>query len=264
MKNGLVVATMKLQSTAYCLAYSQDGSWIAAGTQRGDVVVWSAETYKHVFSYREDHKGINAVDISPDAARLVSASENCIASVFDIATRQRLLLLRHDSAVVAAKYSSDGDRLLTATQSSVRVYDNINHYFIADIHISVTPGYNNGLLWSNDHILVLSGSNIVQIDASTGSTLSEWPAYSNNQYSCIGLPKHGGFIASSTERTVALWDMSTHTQLNLIRYPQDIRSISVSPDDQFIAIGGLDGKIIVESLSLMNVSTVDCRTTYGF
>jgi WD40 repeat protein len=63
--------------------------------------------------------------------------------------------------------------------------------------------------------------------------------------SCIALPKHGEFIAYSTKRTVTFWDTSTHTQLGLIQHPQDIRSIALSPDDRFLAIGGEGGKITI-------------------
>ena len=257
MDDRRLVATVNMGNAVRCLAsgYSRDGSWIAAGTQGGDVVVWSAETYKHVFSYSENYKDINAVDISPDATRLVSASDSCKAYVFDIATRQRLLLLRHNSPVVAAKYSPDGDRLLTATQSSVRVYDNINHHFIADIHVSVTPGHNNGLLWFNDHIFVLSESNIIQIDAFTGSTLSEWPVSDSYSRSCIALSKLGKVVAHSTRNTVTLWDMSTHIQLDTVQGACDIYSIAVSPDDRFLAIGGKENKVIISSLTHINVST---------
>ena len=115
--------------------------------------------------------------------------------------------------------------------------------------------HDNGLLWFNDHILVLSESNIIQIDASTGSTLSEWPVVDNYSRSCIALSKLGKVIAHSTRNTVTLWDTSTHIQLDTIQGTRDIYSIAVSPDDHFLAIGGKENKIIISSLTRINVST---------
>ena len=66
--------------------------------------------------------------------------------------------------------------------------------------------------------------------------------------------KHGEFIAHSTRRTVTFWDTATHTQLGLIQHLQDIRSIAVLPDDRFLAIGGKDGKITINSLFTITVS----------
>ncbi|KAF8439839.1 WD40-repeat-containing domain protein, partial [Boletus edulis BED1] len=231
----------------YCLAVSTDGRQIAAGTSEGDVLVWDAGTRKQVFSYKEDStsSSIHAVDFSPDSTRLVTASSNCVASVLDIATRQRVLLLPHNKEVIAAKYSPQGDRIVIATQDHVRVYDYINHRFLVDIRVKVIPLFNNGLLWFSDHLFVISNERIKQFEASTGSIVSEWPVPGTNEFSCISLPNHGKFIAYSTDRTVMFWDTLTDTRFTPIQHPQEIRSISFSPDDRYLAIGGKEGKVQV-------------------
>ncbi|KAF8555011.1 hypothetical protein OG21DRAFT_962817 [Imleria badia] len=81
------------------------------------------------------------------------------------------------------------------------------------------------------------------------SAVSDRPVPETCGLSCIALPKHGEFIAYSTNRTVMFWDPSTHTQLGLIKHPQHIRSVALLPDDRFLAIGGDCGKIIIKSLS---------------
>jgi hypothetical protein len=39
-----------------------------------------------------------------------------------------------------------------------------------------------------------------------------------------------------------------HTQLGRIQHLKDIRSIALSPDDRFLAIGAEDGKFTIENL----------------
>jgi len=255
VEDGKKMATMKANAVK-CLAVSNDGRWIAAGTIWGHVHVWDAKTYKQVFTHREGDWDINRVDFSRNSSRLVSASNNGTVIVWDIATRQRVQTLRHEDLVIAAKYSPEGDRIATATGRSVRVYDS-NGGVLVDINATV---YNSGLVWFNNHLLVVSDGQIKQFDASTGSAVSEWLVPDTNELSCIGLPKHGEFIACSTKRTVTFWDMATHTQLGLIdiRHPEDIRSVALSPDDRFIATGGWNGKIVIESLFriITSVSTV--------
>ena len=247
VEDGTHVARMETRAVR-CLAVSKDGRWIAAGTYLGDVFVWDAKTHKQVFKHNEDSRDINGVDFSPDSTRLVSASENRMATIWDIPTRQRVQTLRHDNFFKAAKYSPQGDRIATATVDAIRVWDSKDGRLLLDIKVRVDPWHNTGLLWSNNHLFVISGSRSQQIDASTGSVVSQWPLPESDYYSCIALPKHGEFITYSANRTVTFRDTSSHTQLGHIQHPQDIHSIALSPDDEFIAIGGERGKVCLSRI----------------
>jgi hypothetical protein len=253
VEDGEEMATVEAKDVQR-LAVSKDGRWIAAGADWGNVIVWDAKTYEKVISHREDYNTINGVDFSPDSSRLISASDNGTASIWDIATRKRVQKLRHSDAVKAAKYSPQGDRIATACKNSVRVWDSNNGRLLVEIEVTVTPWYNKGVLWFNDNLFVVSDGEIKQIEASTGSTVSEWPVPDSKFTSCIALPKHGEFIAYSTQRTVTFWDTATHTELGHFQHSQDISSITVSPDDRFLAVGGREGKITINSLSRFNVS----------
>ena len=239
--------------TVNCLTVSNHGRWIAAGTNWGEVIVWDATTFEQVLE--NEGSAIHAVDFSPDSTRLVSASKK--VTIWDLASHKQIRTLHHEGWVTAAKYSPQGDRIATATHNgSVRVWGSNDGHLLVDIKVEVVPRYNTGLVWFNDHLFVVSGGKIKELDASTGSAVSEWPVPDSNYRSCIVLPKHEEFIAYSTDRTVTLWDTSTHSQLALIQHPRNIYSVAFSPDDQFLAIGGEDGKISIESLSCMTVSIV--------
>jgi len=244
-----------------CHTVSRDGRWITAGTFWGYVHVWDAKTCEQVFVHKEDLDQINGVDFSPDSTRVVSASENHTAAVWDIATREKVHTLRHEDDVFAAKYSPQGDRIATATRRCVRVYDSNDGRLLVDIKVEVAQSYNTALLWYYNDLLVVSGTGIKQFESSTGSTVSEWPMPSTRRPQCIAIPNHGKFIAYSSKGTVTFWDTLTHTQLGLIEHPQDIYSIAFSPDDQLIGIGGENGKIIIESPPVplpIAVSGVSC------
>ena len=262
-KDGKQMATLSMRADScrvLCLAVSNDGKWIAAGTLWGEVIVWDAKTYEKVFSHRDDIKDINGVDFSPDSTQLVSASDNKTASIWDIAARKRVQTLGHKKLVTAAKYSPQGDRIATATDDCVRVWDSNDGYMLAGIPVIVNPWYNTSLLWFNNHLFVVSDTEIKQFEASTGSAVSEWPVPNSGGYTTIALPKHGKFIAYSTQRTITFWDTVTHTQLGLIRHFERIRSFALSPDCRFLAIGGMDGKITINSLSYIAVRilSLDC------
>jgi len=194
----------------------------------------------------------------PVSSRLVSASDNYTAVVWDITTRERVQTLRHGYKVLAAKCSLQGDRIATATHNSVRVYDSSDGHLLVDIKTAVNQWYDTGLVWFNGHLLVVSGGAIRQFK---GSPVSEWPVPDSDYFSCIALPIHRKFIVYSAERTVTFWDMTTHTPLDFIQHPEHIRSIALSPDDLLLAIGGLNGKMIIKSLSRITVRSLYCWIT---
>ena len=261
VEDGKQMATLRAKYV-YCLAVSKDGRWIAAGTAYGYVIAWDAKTFEKAFSHWDGEDSINyGVDFSPDSTRLVATSTNGTATIWDVANHKKVQTLDHEGWVIAAKYSAQGNRIATATHGSVRVWDSNNGRLLVDIPVKVTPQRNKGLLWSNNHLFVVSDSAIKQLEPSSGSTVSEWPAPDTNKESCITLPKHAKVIAYATKDTVTFWDTSTRTQLDFIQdtqpaVAQSIRSIALSPDDRSLAIGGDGGKITVRSLSPIIVSIV--------
>ncbi|KAF8546305.1 hypothetical protein OG21DRAFT_1176634 [Imleria badia] len=237
------------------IAVSKDGKRIAAGTELGRVIVWDAQTYERVFTHKESSSTIRAVDFSPDSTRLVIASGNCTASVWDLAARKQVLgPFHHEHGVVTAKYSPQGDRIATCANPAsegIRIYDTFTGELLTDIPINVTVDCNIGLTWSNDgqYLFVVSEGKIKQLQVSTKLAVSEWSVHSNESRACIGLSQHGEFIAYSSNRTVNFLDTSAGTNLGqVIKHDHDIHSIALSPDDRFIATSSEDRKITIRSL----------------
>ena len=264
VESGRRTTRMAVQ-TDNCLAVSKDGNWISAGTEWGLVYVWNARTYQLIFSHQED-SDINGVDFSPtdsESSRLLVASRNCTATIWDAVTQQRTVgPLHHETAVRAAKYSPQGDRIATATRNSVWVYNSDDGHLLADIPVEVTPWYHTTLLWSSQRLFVVSNQQIKKIDASTGSVVSEWPVFDTNYSSCIALPQHREFIAYSTNSTITFWDTSTHTQLGVIKSTHKIRSIAFSPDSRCLAVGESNGEITFKQLSSIIVSITNCNVCH--
>ena len=252
VKDGTRVARMETQRTVSSLVASKNGKWIAAGTWR-ELHVWNAQTYKRVLKHEEGN-WIRSVDFSPDSTRLVAGTDNGTAIVWDIATGKQVQTLHHRGWVKTTKYSPLGDRIATAThEGSVRVWDSDDGRFLVDIDVKLIPLFNTGLLWFNDHLLVISHQKIEEFDVSIGSKVSEWPVPVTNDFSSIVLPKNERFIAFSARSTITFWDTSTHNQLGRAQYHQDIRPIALSPDDRFLASGGAGRKITIQSLSQITV-----------
>ena len=251
VKDGERVPMMKTGDVK-CVAVSKDGRFIAAGSFWGNLFVLDGTTYEEVFAVKiPGRPTIYAVDFSPDSTRLVSANcEDCTATIWDIAARKKVQTFHHGSWVLAAKYSPQGDRIATAGPEFVQVWDSNDRKLLVDVKVGLEPWHD--LLWFNSHLFVkIKDSTIRQIDASTGSTISEW-SVPHDHDSCIALPQHGKFIACSTKDSITFWDTLTHTQLALIPRSSTSKLIAFSPDDR-IAIVSREENIIIKTLSLVKV-----------
>ena len=259
VKDGTRVATMKVKGAVQCVAVSRDGRWIAAGSGIGDVLVWDTTTYQRVLAGRTRSSTTTfSVDFSPDSARLVSAAGQSTAPIWDIVSRRKVRILDHDGPVIAAKYSSEGDRIATAADESVRVWDSNDGRLLIDIGVQV--GWVRNLLWCNNNILVRTKRDTIkQINTVIGSTVSEWPV-PHAQWPCIALWQHGKFVACSAERAIVVWDVATHTQLGLIPHTDNIYSFAFSSDDSLLAITQRGSKIVVkklfQSVSVRSLSSI--------
>ncbi|KAG8216032.1 hypothetical protein J3R82DRAFT_8028 [Butyriboletus roseoflavus] len=249
-----LVGTMKAKDVR-SIAVSKDNRWIVAGKSWGETTVWEfRQPFKEVFTHDDNGHTVTSVDFSPDSTRLVTASGSRAALVWDVASRKVVVgPLEHQYWVIAAKFSPQGDRIATATllRDSVRVYNSLNGSLLADIPVKVTPYYNTGLLWpAGERIFIVSDNTIKQINASTKSVVPEWSVPADSNYSCIVSSKSGEPIIYSAGFTIMLCDSSTRTPHPLIELPQDAHSIALSPNSQFLAIGGGEGKISFKSIGI--------------
>lgn len=244
-----VVATIEARSVT-CLAVSKDHKWIAAGTQKGDVFMWDATTYEKVFSHCREGGVVHGVDFSPDSTGLLVASHSNTAIVWDVASHKQARSLRHEDGelalgLTAAKYSPQGNRIATATQHTVRIWDNQDGRPLANIKEIVAVDWNECLHWLDNNRLLVISDTIKLFEASTGRLASKWPVPNSNKLSCIALPRRGDLVVYSTGQTVTSWDTSAHTKLAFMIHPEEIHSIALSPDNLFLAIGGHYGEMVV-------------------
>ena len=223
------------------IAVSRDGKWIVCGMTKGQVAVWNAESREKV----SEDKGhgdnwVWAVDISPDATRVVSGADDRNVRVWSRSTGEQLLgPFEHDFEVAAVKFSPDGQFIATATseRKSIRVYDSRNGRLLFDNPIMVGVGLNQSLAWVSDskQLFALSDDGRVRcLDMPTGRILSAWAIHGYN-FRCIALASNGAFIAASANSSVSFWDTATHKQIGpLIRYRDNVEDMAISANGDLV------------------------------
>lgn len=123
-QDGAPVRTIELPSRPITAGFSPDGALVATGTADGITRIWNVATGDLV-TQTETHGGmISYVEFSPDGALVASASWGQTASIIAILGGPTRMLTGHDDHVTKARFSPDGERLLTTGEDkSSRVWD---------------------------------------------------------------------------------------------------------------------------------------------
>ena len=284
VEDGTEVGTPMDAGSIGSLAVSRDGKWVVntSGTGTRQVTVWNAavESHSKVKEFKGHRDHVYAADVSPDAPRVATGSQDGTVYVWSLPAGQRLLgplnlggSGKRGNSVVAVRFSPDGCLIAIATWSrhSVQIYDGQDGRRLVDVPIQVGSSFNQSLAWACDskQLFVLSfDGNINCLDVSTGRTLSKWSIPSSNNAQCIALASNDTFIAASAGPTVSFWDTTTHKRIgSVIQHTADVVSMAISANCD-IVIGG-DKKITLRNLYRVvptsyyaDVSALTSKTRY--
>jgi WD40 repeat protein/tetratricopeptide (TPR) repeat protein len=202
---GQLRRTLQYERGGNAVAFSPDGQLLAATVHSataehepvGKVVLSSVASGQTVRTLSGHPQSIWDVEFSPDGRRLVTASGDQTAGVWDVRTGQQLLSLRgHGQVIIQAKFSPDGRRIATASyDKTVKV-------------------------WETD-----TGALIHTLRGQTA------------MISGVGFSRDGRRIAAgSCDGTIKIWDAASGEELLTLRGPaSNIFSVVFGPEDQWIA-----------------------------
>jgi WD40 repeat protein/serine/threonine protein kinase/TPR repeat protein len=159
-------------------------------------------TDAQLFAITGHEDRVRTAAFSPDGARIVTASYDRTARIWDALTGREIRQLRgHTDWVVAAAFSPDGARIVTAS------YDR------------------TARLWD-----AASGGEIRQLRGHTGAVT--WAAFS---------PDGRRIVTASNDKTVRIWDADSGQQLLLLDGHTDVvRTAAFSPDGARVVTASYD------------------------
>lgn len=246
-----IVLTAK-KHKVWCVAYSNDGKYLASGGDDGTIIVYNTDTFGEAGRF----PGLKDVPISAcfshDGKKLAAGGKDNKVTIWDFTSGTQLMQLKgHKGAVVKIEFSPDDKTIATAS------YDKTIKLWNAQTgEVQATlQGHSkeiNSLSFSpnGDKIASGSGDKTIKIwDVATAALSLNIPAHDNWVRSVVYSPD-GSLIAScGDDRRIHLWDAISGKQLNtFLGHKNWIQSLDFSPDGNYLISGCLDNILIITDI----------------
>jgi WD40 repeat protein len=194
-----------------------------------------------VLSTHEDQ--VASAAFSPDGKRIVTASADATARIFDAMTGEEIMLLRgHGDFVNSAAFSPDGTRIVTASaDKTARIWDTATGK-----EITILRGHDNWVIAA-----AFSPERRRVVTASADGTARIWDAAAAKETAL--LRGHDGYVTAaafspdgrrivtaSADKTARIWDATSGRQIDFLRHQDAVWSAGFSPDGARIVTASAD------------------------
>lgn len=252
---------------------SPDGYILASSSIDQTIKLWDVATGRCLRTVQGRWSWVRSLAWSPDGQVLASSSYNQGVKLWDTDTGQCLKMLHGHSdtlfnAVLSVSFSPDGRILASGSyDQTVKLWDIETGQCLNTIH-----GLNGGG-WSITFSPIHPDQEDTVGELTDGSDPSPTPPLRGEGLSCSPFPTReggwgvrfselassiregrGGFLATGSDRTVRLWDITTGQCWKTFEGHSDIVfSVAFSPDGSMLASGSQD-----TTVRLWNVVTGEC------
>jgi WD40 repeat protein len=179
-------------------------------------------------------RAVNSAFFSPDGSRVVTASHDKTARIWNAATGQEIAALRgHESWVDSARFSPDGSRIVTASNDkTARIWDAATGQEIAALRGH--EGAVDSALFSPDgnRVVTASRDKTARIwDAATGREIAALRGHEDGVHSARFSPDGSRVVTASNDRTARIWHAATGQEIASLRgHESVVHSARFSPD----------------------------------
>ena len=191
------------------------------------------------------HKSaVLSAEFSPDGSRIVTASKDKTARLWDAATGNLLAtLLGHEDAVLSAQFSSDGARIVTASANkTARVWDAATGKPLATLSGHEAPVLSAQFSPDGARIVTASLDKTARVwDAATGKPVATLSGHEKPVLSAQFSPDGTHIVTASLDKTARVWDAATVISLiTFAGHESAVLSAQFSPDGSRIVTASLD------------------------
>ena len=187
---------------------------------------------------------VMAASFSPDGTRVVTASWDKTARIWNVATGQSIATLTgHTNPVFAACFSLDGTRVVTASgDKTARIWDAATGQPIATL-----TGHTNAVQaasFSPDGTLVVTAAwdKTPRIwNVATGKSIATLTGHTDEVWAAFFSPDGTRVVTASLDRTARIWNVATGQPIaTLTGHKDKVWTASFSPDGTRVVTASFD------------------------
>ncbi|MCI0393988.1 MAG: WD40 repeat domain-containing protein [Chloroflexi bacterium] len=254
-------------SGIYSMAFSPDGQYLATGGEENIIHVWDTETGEEVAHFDHQQYHVLVVAFSPDGRYLLSggttipygAEYTSVTHLWDMVTGSEAISLTHDYQVVDASFSPDGRYFATIgqTANTVSVFDAESGTEIFSIQ---NKGYLGVRFSPNGQYMATMDLDTIWLWDTTKwrEVMVITEVYSAN-FRFGPDDRVIVFEGRDTERNSTLYvrEIATNREVLKLPYEDGVRSIDISPDNQYLAVSSGSFWEYNSALQIWNIASGD-------
>jgi eukaryotic-like serine/threonine-protein kinase len=230
------------ENPTYCVAYSPDGSLIAAGHTRG-ATLWDVSSGR-VLANIVRRTNTRSIAFAPDGRSFAIGDNSGTVTVHDVESGKELATHKaHTDAVSGLAYSLDGGTLAAAsydgavTLMDAATYREVNSFKAHDgrvFCVTFSPDGRTLATGGADHKVKLW-------DAATARELATLSGHTYWVYSVAFSPDGRNLASGAGDLTVRLWDVAGVAELMTLKgHSSSVMAVAFSHDGGRLATGSLD------------------------
>ncbi|MBF2029334.1 MAG: AAA family ATPase [Oscillatoriales cyanobacterium C42_A2020_001] len=235
LENTEIVRSVFLESlgAVWSVAFSPDGTLLAAGDSAGDIHFWRVADHQKVITCKGHTNWVCAIAFSPDGKTLASGSVGNVVKLWDVATGQcRKTLRGHAEWVIAVAFSPDGRLLATSgADRMIKLWNPVTGACVQTIEAHVD--WVCAISFSPDSSLLVSGSDDATLKlwaVQTATCLQTFTGHSSHVRAVMFSPDGERLASGSSDGTVKLWNVSSGKCLHtLTGHTRPVRSVAYAP-----------------------------------
>ncbi len=253
-KEILTAAESHFQDTGWhkgqvsCVALSKDGRWLVTGGEDTKVKVWDLTTRKVHADLVGHQAWVRAVTFSEEDKVIVSASLDGVIKKWDADSGKELDTIDKDSERLSQTALSHGGRYVAL------LYGHPQRFEVWDLsqNVKVAEGRADGhaesaALSPSGDKLAIAGGRVLVADVANGQWKDITPGQGRRQghHRAVAFTPDGTILASSPDDVVLMNSETYEFLSNVQTKDRWVRSIAFSADNERMAVGLDDGKVLV-------------------